>query len=59
MIINNKETKNFPKYQKIPTRFILIKNFQVLFSEEPIVHGANLALIALSKFWKKKKKIFL
>ena len=59
MIINNKETKKFSKYQKYQQDHLDKKFSSNFFFKEPIVHGANLALIALSKFLEKKEKIFL
>ena len=52
MIINNKETKKFSKISKDTNKIHLDKKFSSnFFFKEPIVHGANLALIALSKFF--------
>ena len=57
MKINFKQTKLFSKVSKDTNQIHLNKEFaSKFFVKEPIVHGANLAIIALSEFLKKKKK---
>ena len=59
MKINSKETFSFSKISKDTNRIHLNKKIAGnFFIKEPIVHGINLALIALSKFIKKKIQIF-
>ena len=51
MKINSKETFSFSKISKDTNRIHLNKKIASnFFIKEPIVHGINLALIALSKF---------
>ena len=60
MKINSKETFSFSKISKDTNRIHLNKKIAGnFFIKEPIVHGINLALIALSKFIKKKNSNIL
>ena len=60
MKINLKQTKLFSKISKDTNQIHLDKKFaSKFFVKEPIVHGVNLAIFALSEFLKKKKKEIL
>ena len=60
MKINLKQTKLFSKISKDTNQIHLNKKFaSKFFVKEPIVHGVNLAIFALSEFLKKKKKEIL
>ena len=57
MIINTKESEQFSKISKDTNKIHINRKFSSnFFFKEPVVHGANLVLIALSKFLEKKRK---